>query len=114
MTAHSTMMAWRLTSFGKPPELQEVPVPSPGTGEVMIKVAANGLCHSDVGLMDPRMQAPPFPGWQLPFTLGHEVAGWVESTGARVAGHSPGEPVILVATESDGTCDFCQAGQDNN
>ncbi len=108
------MMAWRLVGFGKPPQLQEVPIPAPAAGEVLIKVAGNGLCHSDVGLMDPRFDAPPFPGWQLPFTLGHEVAGWVESKGAGVSGHSPGEPVILVATESDGTCAFCQAGMDNN
>ncbi len=114
MAARGTMMAWRLTAFGKGPQLQEVPIPTPGAGEVLIKVGGNGLCHSDVGLMDPRFAAPPFPGWQLPFTLGHEVAGWVESTGPGVSGHSHGEPVILVATESDGTCAFCQAGMDNN
>lgn len=114
MAARGTMMAWRLVSFGKGPQLEEVPIPVPGAGEVLIKVAGNGLCHSDVGLMDPRFDAPPFPGWQLPFTLGHEVSGWVEAKGPGVAGHSPGEPVILVATESDGTCSFCQAGMDNN
>ncbi len=108
------MMAWRLTAFGKGLQLQEVAIPAPAAGEVLIRVAGNGLCHSDVGLMDPRFDAPPFPGWQLPFTLGHEVAGWVEAAGAGVRGHSPGEPVILVATESDGTCAFCQAGMDNN
>jgi alcohol dehydrogenase, propanol-preferring len=114
MSARGTMMAWRLVGFGKGPQLQEVPIPTPAAGEVLIKVAGNGLCHSDVGLMDPRFDAPPFPGWRLPFTLGHEVAGWVESKGPGVSGHSHGEPVILVATESDGTCSFCQAGLDNN
>ena len=65
--------------------------------------------------MDPAMRIPPYPGWQLPFTLGHEVAGWVETAGAQAsAGFSHGEPVILVATESDGTCPYCQAGLDNN
>ncbi len=56
------MMAWRLVGFGKGPQLQEVPIPAPGAGEVLIKVAGNGLCHSDVGLMDPRFDAPPYPG----------------------------------------------------
>jgi propanol-preferring alcohol dehydrogenase len=108
------MMAWRLVEYGHPAQLQEVRVPRPATGEVLIKVAGNGLCHSDVGLMEPGASPPPFPEWQLPFTLGHEVGGWVEETGARVAGFSPGQPVLLVATHSDGTCEFCRAGLDNN
>lgn len=107
-------MAWRLLAYGRKPELQEVPVPTPATGEVLIKVAGNGLCHSDVGLMDPAAPVPPFPEWRLPFTLGHEVGGWVEATGARVVGFSPGQPVLLVATNSDGTCEYCRAGLDNN
>jgi len=108
------MWAWQLTAFGRGPQLREVEVPRPGAGEVLVKVAGNGLCHSDVGLMDPNAPAPPFPDWQLPFTLGHEIAGWIEETGAAVAGFSRGAPVILVATHSDGTCEFCRAGLDNN
>jgi alcohol dehydrogenase, propanol-preferring len=109
-----TMPAWRLTRFGAPAELEEVAVPRPAAGGVLIRVAGNGLCHSDVGMMETGATAPPLPGWQLPFTLGHEIAGWVEETGAGVAGFSTGQPVILVATTSDGTCGFCQAGNDNN
>lgn len=82
------MMAWRLARFGTPAQLEEVPVPEPAAGELLIRVAGNGLCHSDVGLMDPAMQIPPYPGWQLPFTLGHEVAGWVETAGTGVSGFS--------------------------
>lgn len=108
------MMAWRLAQFAQPAVLQEVEVPRPGAGEVLLRVAGNGLCHSDVGLMDPNAVAPPLPGWQLPFTLGHEIAGWVEELGAGAGGFSPGQPVIVVATHSDGTCAFCQAGSDNN
>jgi propanol-preferring alcohol dehydrogenase len=106
--------AWRLRQFGTPPELQQVPVPTVGAGEVLVKVAGNGLCHSDVGMMEAGAVAPPFPSWQLPFTLGHEIAGWVEEAGAGVSGFSRGQPVILVATHSDGTCAYCRAGQDNN
>jgi alcohol dehydrogenase, propanol-preferring len=108
------MMAWRLTEFGRPPQLQEVEIPRPAAGEVLVKVAGNGLCHSDVGLMDPNAPVPPFPEWRLPFTLGHEIAGWIEESGGGVTGFSAGQPVILVATHSDGTCGYCQAGLDNN
>ncbi len=109
-----TMMAWRLTEFGRPPQLQEVEIPRPAAGEVLVKVAGNGLCHSDVGLMDPNAPVPPFPEWRLPFTLGHEIAGWIEESGGGVTGFSAGQPVILVATHSDGTCSYCQAGLDND
>ena len=108
------MLAWRLTRFGAPAELQEVPVPRPAAGQVLVRVAGNGLCHSDVGMMDPQALAPPFLSWQLPFTLGHEIAGWVHERGAGVRGFSHGEPVILVSPHSDGTCSYCRAGLDNN
>jgi len=114
MSVPRTMMAWRLVSFGKPPELLEVEVPRPRAGEVLIKVAGNGLCHSDVGLMDPHVSFPPFPDWHLPFTLGHEVGGWVEEPGAGVTGFSAGDPVVLVGSHSDGTCPYCLAGFDNS
>jgi propanol-preferring alcohol dehydrogenase len=109
-----TMMAWRLTQFGRPPQLQEVEIPRPAAGEVLVKVAGNGLCHSDVGMMDPNAPALPLPEWRLPFTLGHEIGGWIEERGAGVHGFSAGQPVILVSPHSDGTCEYCQAGQDNN
>ena len=114
MSTARMMPAWRLTQFGTPPELQQVPVPTVSAGEVLVKVAGNGLCHSDVGMMEAGAVAPPFPSWHLPFTLGHEIAGWVEEAGAGVSGFSRGQPVILVATHSDGTCAYCCAGQDNN
>jgi alcohol dehydrogenase, propanol-preferring len=114
MANEPTMMAWRLCQFGRPAQLQEVPVPRPGTGEVLVRVAGNGLCHSDVGMMDPAAVAPPFLSWELPFTLGHEIAGWVEESGAGVSGFSHGQPVILVSPHSDGTCVYCRAGYDNN
>jgi propanol-preferring alcohol dehydrogenase len=114
MANEPTMMAWRLCQFGRPAQLQEVPVPRPGAGEVLVRVAGNGLCHSDVGMMDPAAVAPPFLSWELPFTLGHEIAGWVEESGAGVSGFSHGQPVILVSPHSDGTCVYCRAGFDNN
>ena len=108
------MMAWRLVKFGRPAELEEVPVPGVAAGQVLVRVAGNGLCHSDVGMMDPAAVAPPYLSWELPFTLGHEVAGWVEEAGPEVRGFSHGQPVILVSPHSDGTCSYCRAGFDNN
>jgi alcohol dehydrogenase, propanol-preferring len=114
MADKRTMMAWRLTAFGQPAQLQELEIPRPAAGQVLVRVAGNGLCHSDVGMMDPAAVAPPFLTWQLPFTLGHEIAGWIEDTGSGVNGFSSGQPVILVSPHSDGTCEYCKAGLDNN
>ena len=67
-----TMRALRLVRWQAEPELVTVPVPRPGPGEVLLKVDAAGLCHSDLNLM--RWPAGTVP-YTLPFTLGHETAG---------------------------------------
>ena len=73
------MKAYQLTKWQQPPELRDVEVPEPGPGEVLIKVAGAGACHSDLHLMEwPEGQMD----FDLPFTLGHENAGWVEALGA--------------------------------
>ena len=68
------MRAVQLVSWQAEPELRDVAVPEPGAGEVLVKVAAAGLCHSDLHLME--WPEGTFP-WRLPFTLGHETAGTV-------------------------------------
>ena len=73
--------------------MREVAVPEPGPGQVLLKVAAAGACHSDLHLMydfDPGLLR-----YELPFTLGHENAGWVESVGAGVSGLDIGEAVAV-------------------
>ena len=72
-----TMKAYRIVEWEHPPELTEASIPTPGPGEVLVEVAGNGLCHSDVGMaLAPAAFMEPL-GWRVPFTLGHEVGGHV-------------------------------------
>lgn len=86
-----SMSAWRWTGTGRPLSLLEVPVPEPGDDEVLIRVRAAGMCHSDVGEIDE-------PSWAAnitrnPITLGHEIAGEVAAVGSRVSGWTMGQRV---------------------
>jgi len=79
--------AVQLVRWQAEPEIRDVAVPEPGPGEVLVQVAAAGLCHSDLHLMEwPEGTLP----WRLPFTLGHETAGTVAALGPGVA---EGDPV---------------------
>ena len=75
----NSMKAYRMIAWKTPAEYQEVPVPEPGPGQVLVKVGAAGLCHSDLHVLhefeEGTMNGSP------PFTLGHENAGWVEALG---------------------------------
>jgi propanol-preferring alcohol dehydrogenase len=86
------MQALRLLQWEQPPDFGEVPVPEPGPGQVLLKVGGAGACHSDLHLMEAPAGTFPF---QLPFTLGHENAGWVEKLGPGATGFEPGDPVIV-------------------
>jgi len=89
-------------------ELVEVPDPTPGPDEVVVRVGGAGLCHSDLHVL-----ALPFEVFPLPLTLGHEISGSVESVGANVTAWSGGEPVLVHLCWSCGTCRQCVAGRDN-
>jgi alcohol dehydrogenase, propanol-preferring len=106
----ATMSAYRLLDWQRPPEIQEVPVPEVGPDEVLVKVAGVGLCHSDITFMD---VPAGILRYDLPFTLGHETAGWVHATGAGVTDLAPGTPVIAVAHNWCGRCEYCLRGQDH-
>ena len=106
------MPAYRVVEWQQPAQLVEAPVPAPGPGEVRIKVAANGLCHSDIGMTQiPGAFVEPI-GWRVPFTLGHEVAGWVDQLGEGVTGVEVGTAVALVSPSSCGTCRYCVRGME--
>ena len=84
------MKAYQLVEWQQPPELRDVPVPDPGPGEVLLKVGGSGACHSDLHLMEWPQGTFDF---ELPFTIGHENAGWVEALGPGVKGLELGEMV---------------------
>lgn len=102
------MRAFRLTAPHKI-EVTTAVQPEPGPGEVLIKIGAAGLCHSDLHIMDAPIEA----GFPLPLTLGHENAGWVEALGPGVSGWSKGEPVAVYGIIGCGYCRACLRGLDN-
>jgi aryl-alcohol dehydrogenase len=91
-------------SKGDPFELQDVEISEPRADELLVKVAAAGMCHSDLSV---RSQATPFP---LPGVLGHEGVGIVERIGAQVGNFRVGDSVVL-SFDSCGLCPSCRAGR---
>ncbi|HEB88995.1 MAG TPA: alcohol dehydrogenase [Deltaproteobacteria bacterium] len=107
------MRAYRMIHWQEPPVLDEVKVPEPGPGQVRIKVAGNGLCQSDLHMPHIPAAMEELMGWKMPFTLGHEVGGWVDRWGPGVTGLVEGQAVAIVSTRSCGACLECDAGADN-
>jgi Zn-dependent alcohol dehydrogenase len=91
---------------GTPVVIEEVELAPPGEREVLVRVAAAGVCHSDVLLADGELGAG-----RWPIVLGHEGAGVVEAVGARVTHVQPGDPVVLCVVPSCGSCHACRAGR---
>jgi alcohol dehydrogenase, propanol-preferring len=105
------MQALQLTEWQHEPELREVDPPEPGPGEVVVRVAAAGACHSDLHLFH---DFPPgLVPYDLPFTLGHENAGFVEALGAGVRGLDVGRPVAVYGPWGCGRCLACVEGAEN-
>jgi propanol-preferring alcohol dehydrogenase len=104
------MQALQMVAWQQPPQLRSVPVPEPGPGQVLVKIAGAGLCHSDLHVMEVPAELAPFP---LPFTLGHESAGWVEKLGPGAHGVAVGDAVIVYGPWGCGYCINCLQGMDN-
>lgn len=107
------MKAFRFNQWKQVAQLEDVPVPEPGPGETLIRIGGAGACHSDLHLMHewgPDV-LPMVKHWQLPFTLGHENAGWIE--GGDTAGLDVGAPVVISPTWSCGRCQPCRMGATN-
>ena len=102
------MRAYRLTA-PHTVELNTIDSRAPAAGEVLLRVGAAGVCHSDLHIID----APDALGMPVPLTLGHENAGWVESTGPGVSGWNRGDAVAVYGIVGCGTCVACLAGRDN-
>src|SRR5580765_2972619 len=99
------MRAVRLVQVGKPLADAEIPVPEIGPSEVLIRVAAAGICHSDAHYRENISKID-----NLPVTLGHEVAGRVEEVGSDVTHLSAGDRVCVHYLVHCGNCEFCVRG----
>jgi NAD+-dependent secondary alcohol dehydrogenase Adh1 len=105
------MKAVRLHAFNQSPQIDDVPEPKiTHPLDVIVKIGGAGVCRTDLhiilGQWDERMQTP------LPYTLGHENAGWVSEVGSAVTNVAVGDTVILHPTPTCGLCHACRAGDD--
>lgn len=93
--------------YGKsrPMQLEEVELGAPRAGELLVRIEAAGVCHSDVSVVDGSRVRP------LPMALGHEAAGVVEEIGPGVRDVKVGDHVVLTFVPSCGTCDHCSSGR---
>lgn len=94
---------------GKPLTIEEMPAPEPREGEVVLRVAACGLCHTDLHYLDHGVATFKAP----PIILGHEAAGTVARLGPGVTGFTGGERVLAPSVWACGRCRFCRAGREN-
>lgn len=101
------MRAALLTEFHTPMEIREVEIADPGPGEVRVQIKASGICGSDIKAIDGKSPVVK----QLPFVLGHESAGVVESVGAGVTSVKPGDHVIIAMSGACGKCRNCGSGR---
>ncbi|PSM43869.1 alcohol dehydrogenase [Streptomyces dioscori] len=104
------MKALQYRSIGAAPEVVVVPDPEPGPGQVLLKVTAAGVCHSDIAVMS--WPAEGFP-YELPLTLGHEGVGTVAALGAGVTGVREGDAVAVYGPWGCGSCAKCAEGKEN-
>ncbi|WP_128376338.1 NAD(P)-dependent alcohol dehydrogenase [Streptomyces cavernae] len=104
------MKAVQYRTVGGPPEVVEVPTPEPGPGQVLLKVTAAGLCHSDLAVMSWPEEVFPYP---LPLALGHEGVGTVAALGSGATGVAVGDEVAVYGPWGCGRCRKCAAGTEN-
>ena len=104
------MKAVQYRRVGHTPEIVEVPVPEPGPGQVLLKVTAAGLCHSDLAVMGWPEEQFPYP---LPMTLGHEGVGTVAAVGSGVTAVAEGDDVAVYGPWGCGHCHNCAQGKEN-
>lgn len=94
-----------LTEPNQPLQVLDVELAPPGPGEVRVRIAAAGVCHSDLHYMQGTLPCP------LPAVLGHEGAGTVTAAGSGVTGVAPGDRVVLLWRTSCGHCAYCSSGR---
>jgi propanol-preferring alcohol dehydrogenase len=102
-----TMKAAVCHGAGAPLRIEELPIPTPGAGEVLVKIVASGVCHTDLHAVDGDW--PVTPG--LPFIPGHEGTGIIAALGAGVKDLKEGDPVgVPWLHDACGRCEYCVTG----
>ena len=105
------MKAVRLHAYHQQPVVEDVPDPViKGPLDVIIKIGGAGVCRTDLHIIEGQWEAAMGP--DLPYTVGHENAGWVQEIGTAVTNVKVGDTVILHPTPTCGLCHACRAGQD--
>ncbi|HRD12801.1 MAG TPA: zinc-binding dehydrogenase [Mycobacterium sp.] len=104
-----TMRAERFYADTKTVALEDVPIPEPGPGEVLVRVAFCGICHSDLSLINGT-----FPAQRPVVTQGHEASGTIAKLGPDVTGWSEGDRVVLAAGRPCLECPNCRRGEMSN
>lgn len=90
-------------------KIEDVPIPKVGSDDILVKVAACGVCHTDLHYIEhgvPTFKSPPV-------ILGHEASGVIEATGDGVTNFTPGQRVLIPAVLTCGKCTFCRMGREN-
>jgi propanol-preferring alcohol dehydrogenase len=103
----STMKAAVLHEIGQPLVIEDIPMPEPGPGEVLIQTKACGICATDLHICAGWGYTPVFP-----FVMGHEPAGVVHAVGAGVTGFQPGDRVVPNIFYTCGNCRYCRTNHE--
>jgi NAD+-dependent secondary alcohol dehydrogenase Adh1 len=105
------MRAVRLHGYHQQPQLDEVPEPTVQDPlDVVVRIGGAGVCRTDLHIIEGQWEAAMGP--PLPYTIGHENAGWIAEIGSAVTNVAVGDTVILHPTPTCGLCRACRAGQD--
>lgn len=102
------MKAAILYDYAQPLRIEEVNLDPPKRGEVLVRLSASGICHSDVNIVRGEAKGP------IPVVLGHEAAGIIEEIGSEVGGLKVGDPVAISLVRSCGHCFYCVRGHPND
>jgi len=92
---------------GAPAAIEDLRLPEPQAGEVRVKIAACGVCHSDLHVARGHLQFP------MPFVPGHEISGTIDGVGAGVSSFRPGDRIVSSFIMPCGTCAACERGRDD-
>jgi NAD+-dependent secondary alcohol dehydrogenase Adh1 len=107
----STMRAVQVVGYHQPLQMTEQPVPeATGPFDVVVRIGGAGVCRTDLHILEGQWEEK--SGVALPYTIGHENAGWVESVGSAVSNVAPGDKVIVHPLVTCGLCRACRSGDD--